>query len=277
MNCNTLKIDNRLKLLLIIVISGFSISGCSTTSNNDLKSISGHVTIYNEIGKQLAESGDVKVTLTDTDTSIGAKNIFTTTTLNDGSFEFSDIPDGSYEVSFEKAGISTFKVPTVELGNNDLNNVNLSERPTHNIETLEVNVVPFATDNSDGSVISNALEINLFVTNFLTEDKNITRRLFYLYWGENEDVSKTNFEERTILVAANDSPDVNINNSDATFQIQQVPSLFLSELPFGSEFHIAIYEVTENSFFYTDPESNSQIFSNTSEIPEVKSVTNIIQ
>lgn len=276
---STLKNDNRLMLLLIISISVFSIYGCSTTTNGDLKSISGNVTIHNEVGERVAESGDVKVTLTNTDAASGTNNIFTTTTLDDGTFEFSDIPGGAYEISFERAGLATFKVPTVDLENNDLNNinVNLSELPSHNIEALEANIVPFGTDNSDGSVSSIALQLNLTVTNFLTEDKNVTRRLFYIFWNENGNVSNTNFDEKTLLVATNDSPDVSINNLDANVFFSQIPSGFINNIPAGSEFHIALYEVTENDFFYTDPESNSRIYSNMSEIPEVISVTNTIQ
>jgi len=276
---STLKNDNRLMLLLIISISVFSIYGCSTTTNGDLKSISGNVTIHNEVGERIAESGDVKVTLTNTDAANVTNNIFTTTTHDDGSYEFSDIPDGTYYISFEKAGLATFKVPTVELENNDLNNinVNLSELPSHNIEALEANIVPFGTDNSDGSVSSVALQLNLTVTNFLTEDKNVTRRLFYIFWGENDNVSNTNFDEKTLLVATNDSPDVSINNLDANVFFSQIPSGFINNIPSGSEFHIALYEVTENDFSYTDPESNSRIYSNMSEIPEVISVTNTIQ
>jgi len=185
----------------------------------------------------------------------------------------------AYELSFEKAGIATFKVLIIGWENNDLNNINvhLSELPTHNIKALEANVVPFATDNSDGSVSSVALQINLTVSNFLAENKNVTRRLFYIFWGENDNVSNTDFEEKTLLVATNDSPDVTINNLDANVFFSKIPSGFINNIPFGSEFHIAIYEVTENSFSYTDPESNSRIFSNMSESPKRISVTNILQ
>lgn len=281
-----MKISFKLQLLVGITVYALSVSGCSTSNSEELKSISGNVTIFSETGDIFDDSGDpildqsgVSITLTNTDSATGADNTFSATTRDDGSYVFSDIPGGTYEATFKKGGIGKFKIPKIVLNRNDLNNINvkLSELPTHNIETFEASIVPFATNNTDGSVDSGALRLNLSVANFLSENKNVTRRLFYVFWGEDDNVSNTNFDEKTVLVATNDSPDVSINNLDADVYFSEIPSLFLHNTPFGSEFHIALYEVTENNFFYTDPESNSRIYSNMSESPVVISLTNTLQ
>ena len=268
----------RIKILLVAMVSGLIMLSCSTSNDIELKSITGKATVYNEIGDQLAESGGVEVSLTSSDSTTVSDRNFTTTTLDDGSYEFSEIPDGIYQLSFDRKGIASLLVPNIVVENNDLNNINvdLSELPTHSIETLEAKVVPNSFNNTDGSVASTALQMNLSVSNFLAEDKNVTRRLFRVFWGKNENVSRTNFEEMSILVAANDSPDVTLSNRDATFSAT-VPSALMNQLPSGARFYVAIYEATENNFFFVDPVTNTRIYANLSEEPVVSSVTNIIQ
>lgn len=225
-------------------------AGCDSPA--DLHpSITGQVTLYDELGHQLPTADQVQVNAL----SLSSIRKYETFTDASGRFEL-ELPDEeAVPLLFSRDGFG------------DMFRFDLEE------ETEPIQVGLFARSSaavtaanavaeSCGTV--NCLRLALDVDNFF--GPGTTRRVFRLYLSTDQGVSFFDYQFTDLLFVPNTQPELVQAGSDATFELDGLHGL-LGSFTSGTTVHLVIHGATENlANSYTSPESRLEIFTDLSTI-----------
>ena len=201
-----IRVSNGAKLNATLIQGTLLIDGASGQLNNNTAESTAKYTVSGTVknGTTLVAGASVQLCTTGTDATTSV--IATSTTVENGTYTFSNIPDGTYTITASKTGYNETSVPTqVKVSGSDVTAQNITLTPlNYNIrvegtqvtganmnnvlgnsgtptvtydpttKTLILNNATISSENTQGQGIyaSDALTINLIGTNEITGSRN---------------------------------------------------------------------------------------------------------
>ena len=201
-----IRVSNGAKLNATLIQGTLLIDGASGQLNNNTAESTAKYTVSGTVknGTTLVAGASVQLCTTGTDATTSV--IATSTTVENGTYTFSNIPDGTYTITASKTGYNETPVPTqVKVSGSDVTAQNITLTPlNYNIrvegtqvtganmnnvlgnsgtptvtydpttKTLTLNNATISSENTQGQGIyaSDALTINLIGTNEITGSRN---------------------------------------------------------------------------------------------------------
>ncbi|WP_334055681.1 carboxypeptidase regulatory-like domain-containing protein [Polaribacter sp. P097] len=226
---------NYLVLTLAILVGFTSCGGSDDSMTNPITSgnISGSVNLYDESVTQIDNNG---MTVKVEGTSIS------TTTDIDGKFTLTDVPFGTYTLTYEKSGYGTFKRFDVDHNNGNTfiaDAPSLGQKSTTSVTNLSINS-------------SSSFPVIITTTTNPVANQADTRYIRF-FFSTDANVSSENFDSVLETYPINDTPH-NLNISQAS----------LDALGFASGTTVYVKSYGE-SFWgnqYDDPNLGRQVFPN---------------
>ena len=136
--------------LLLIAAAFLAVSAHPALGQQTLGAVNGNVA---DSSGAVIQGAQVKARAVATNLTITAE------TKPDGSFSISDLPIGSYEVTFVKEGFDTALYPHIIVQGNRTTTINANLKPGATAESVTVNAIPLLneTDTTTGYVLSSAV------------------------------------------------------------------------------------------------------------------------
>jgi len=218
----------------IIIISNILIFllGCDKNEENTLLegNIVGFVNLIDETGNEVEDKSNVNVTIEGLSSSVN--------TNEDGRFELSNVPAGTYNIIYNKTGYGSFKRFGFQfIGGNIpalLYETSLYEQPKIDIQSLDIS----------------------FNDNIITIKGEITEQKYFAvktFINDSSNVSYENYDYASVVY----------NNGNSEFT-KFVHNIFLSKTPYsqGDMVYLVIYFINPNEeYSYYDYEKEEYVYS----------------
>ncbi len=238
------------RFFIFFIVAAAVAGGCDDPVSVQPDTISGQVSLYDELGNPLSVRDQVQVA------ALSSSSIRQYLTYTDASGRFElELPEGeSVPLLFTRDGFGDMYLYDVDDETEPIQ-VELFQRSSADVTAVG------ATAESCGTV--DCLRLVLDVQNFFGDDT--TRRLFRLFMSTDPGMSFWNYQVTDLLVVPNDQPGLVQDGANATFELDGVHGL-LDSFPSGTRVHLRIYGATENlSNSYPQPDTGLEIFTDISD------------
>lgn len=237
-------------LAAMVMAAGGATGACEGPPAGPAGSLSGRVTLKDEVGGVLADASGVTVRLT------GASAFYSTTTGEDGRFTFRDLPeDATWDLVAERGGFGLVRAFAVETGSEPLD-LSMGARSTAEVSTLDATVDPECGGDP-------CLDLEFRARNVFPQVPG--RRLFLLFVGSDSDVSPFHYDNAVVLVVPSDDPGVSTVDDDVRVELASVRGILGDRFSPGTRVWLRLHGATENlAPAYTDPETGLEVFTSVS-------------
>ncbi len=220
-------------LLITLLILGCSHDDKSPKTNI-ITDIVGHVNLYDASTNEVDHSG-MTISISKSDPLIS------TTTDASGKFTLEKVPEGTYDLIYEKSGYGTYKVFDVE-HKNDV--VTFIEKTPSLGQKSSTSVTNFTISSID--------EERIFQVATNPQSSINSPVYIRLFFGTDETVSNSNY------ISYSEGLSIQINPSEIKYSTLQLSASLQS----GTTVYVKAYGESYFSNQYTDPELNKEIFPN---------------
>lgn len=221
-------------VLALSAVLALAVAGCDDPAGVQLKTVKGEVTLYDELGQELASAGGVLVGAL----SMSSGQQYQTTTKASGSFKLRVPDEESVSLQFSREGFGDMFAFDVEVEGEPMQ-VDLFARSSATPVTV------IAEAESCGTV--NCLALALAVDDFF--GTGTSRRVFRVYLSTDPGMTLTDrytdYEFTGLLFVPNDQPGLNQVGTGAEFQLDGIHG-FLDSFTPGATVYLDIYGATEN-------------------------------
>lgn len=231
-------------LLALTIISAVLITGCSKDENSPAALtgiLRGSVQVWNDKTTSLTDRSGVTVNIE----NLSGKS---TTTAADGSFQFTDLPYDTYDLTFSRSGYGTKKVFGVKLsGTTSGTTVNMPTVQFGALSTTTITALAIVnTTFNGGPGVTYSYSVS-------PAPSTSNRAYVRAFLGTTNAVSGTNYAAYSILNSASNN---NINGGFAASE------LYAMGFTAGQPVFIKLYGDSYQSNDYDDPLSGKTVFPN---------------
>ena len=227
----------------LVILTAFVVFSCSSSDDSSdnnppaqtTADIIGSVNLYDE-GTNLVNGGGMTVRLIDP--SAGS-----TVTDNSGNFTLSDIPAGTYTLSFEKTGYGTFQIPNLQHASNGGNTI-ITESPSLGQSSSTMITGLFA------KVVDDVVRITIATD---PAGNNGNPRYIRYFLSTQADVSASNYQYNSPGFT------VQINPANLQFSASDLQGFGFSS---GDTVYMKVYGDSFWSNTYTDPDTSLSVYPN---------------
>lgn len=235
--------DSMYRTIFLFAILGFGISSCDDDTllspSEPSGEVVGFISLINEFGAPLNDYSGVLVTILD---SLTEK---TAVTDQQGKFTLSDVPRGSYDITFEKNGYGVEKLFGVQVSGGTqplvIHDIAVHQLNTTNITTFDIII-------GQESVWSPPqVQVTIALDPFATK-----RRSFIVFVHTSNTVSDKNYRFSKVM---------SINQASGFYNEPLFDFEFLSQFEVGTKLYFVAYSLSTGQEGYFDPDFGLKIYS----------------